>query len=190
MDHTCAMSPSRPLLFTSHSGDVFELQPEELEETSSLHPLNEPLKAPPSIPEIMELHPSILDGVNDIATTDGPASPLGDNHVRRFSSSRREPFCPTSSPLVTITNADDSTKDSSTASPAPSPPPASLSPNRSRRINRFGGTNPQPWMVYNEFGELVNAQTVLNPPKADELNNTQILRLIKKAYHHDVSTVL
>lgn len=42
-------------------------------------------------------------------------------------------------------------------------------------------------MVYDEYGTLVDESTLHQQPKPEDLNVTQVLRLIKKAYHHDVS---
>lgn len=41
-------------------------------------------------------------------------------------------------------------------------------------------------MVYNEYGELVNAHSHLKARNSADLSVTEILRLIRKAYHHDV----
>jgi hypothetical protein len=41
-------------------------------------------------------------------------------------------------------------------------------------------------MVYNEWGELVDERSLKTPPKSEDLSSTQLLRVIKKAYHHDV----
>jgi hypothetical protein len=45
-------------------------------------------------------------------------------------------------------------------------------------------------MVYNEYGELVDERTLRKSPKPEDLSVTQLLRVIKKAYHHDVSKAL
>lgn len=45
----------------------------------------------------------------------------------------------------------------------------------------------QVWMVYNEYGELVEAKSVLSLQSSRDMNVTQIMRLFKKTYHHDVS---
>lgn len=44
------------------------------------------------------------------------------------------------------------------------------------------------YMVYNEYGELVDAHSHLQTKSTQDLSVTEILRLIKKAYHHDVSS--
>lgn len=41
-------------------------------------------------------------------------------------------------------------------------------------------------MVYNEYGELVDERTLKHHPKPSELSVIQILRVIRKAYHHQV----
>jgi hypothetical protein len=46
----------------------------------------------------------------------------------------------------------------------------------------------QVWMVYNEYGELVDAKSVLRPQLSRDIKDvTQIMRLFQKVYHHDVS---
>lgn len=44
-----------------------------------------------------------------------------------------------------------------------------------------------PKMVYNEYGELVEKSFLKQSPESTDLSVTQLLRAIKKAYHHDVS---
>ncbi|PVH76804.1 hypothetical protein DL98DRAFT_639812 [Cadophora sp. DSE1049] len=41
-------------------------------------------------------------------------------------------------------------------------------------------------MVYNEYGELVEEKDLNVRPKSDELDVKQLLRVIKKAYHHEL----
>jgi hypothetical protein len=41
-------------------------------------------------------------------------------------------------------------------------------------------------MVYNEYGELVDERTLKHRPSPSELSVVQILRVIRKAYHHQV----
>lgn len=61
----------------------------------------------------------------------------------------------------------------------------------SRRVHR--GSNPPPLikvpMDYNEYGELVPVTSLSRHPTADELNVTQLLRVIKKRFHHEVSAL-
>lgn len=51
-------------------------------------------------------------------------------------------------------------------------------------------SNPPPLikvpMDYNEYGELVPVSSLSRHPTADELNVTQLLRVIKKRFHHEV----
>jgi hypothetical protein len=44
-----------------------------------------------------------------------------------------------------------------------------------------------PKMVYNEYGELVEESSLDHSPESTDLSVTQLLRVIKKGYHHDVS---
>ena len=45
-------------------------------------------------------------------------------------------------------------------------------------------------MVYNEYGELVDRESLNRAPIASELTTTEILRILKKAYHHHVRSTL
>lgn len=47
----------------------------------------------------------------------------------------------------------------------------------------------QAYMVYNEYGELVDAHNHLKARTTTDLSITEIMRLIRKAYHHDVSAL-
>jgi hypothetical protein len=42
-------------------------------------------------------------------------------------------------------------------------------------------------MVYNEYGELVEESSLKQSPESTDLSVTQLLRVIKKGYHHEVS---
>lgn len=42
-------------------------------------------------------------------------------------------------------------------------------------------------MVYNEYGELINESTLHIPTRPQDMTVTQLIRVINKAYHHDVS---
>ncbi|KAI9049289.1 hypothetical protein LZ554_007135 [Drepanopeziza brunnea f. sp. 'monogermtubi'] len=41
-------------------------------------------------------------------------------------------------------------------------------------------------MVYNQYGELVEERELHVSPKSEDLNVTQLLRVIRKAYHHEL----
>jgi hypothetical protein len=45
-------------------------------------------------------------------------------------------------------------------------------------------------LAYNQYGELVNVEQLMRPPASTELNVTQTLRLIYKAYHREVRFIL
>lgn len=45
-------------------------------------------------------------------------------------------------------------------------------------------------MSYNEWGELVDERNLHQPAKSEDLTVTQIIRSIKKSYHHDVGIFL
>lgn len=44
-------------------------------------------------------------------------------------------------------------------------------------------------MAYNEYGELVDELWLNKEPDSESLNVTQLLRTIKKRFHHDVSAI-
>jgi hypothetical protein len=44
-------------------------------------------------------------------------------------------------------------------------------------------------MVYNEYGELVEESTLNQSPESTDMSVPQLLRVIKKGYHHDVSSL-
>jgi hypothetical protein len=51
-------------------------------------------------------------------------------------------------------------------------------------------TNTKPYqvtMAYNEYGELANLEKLQTPLTPTEMTTTQILRVIRRAYHHEVS---
>jgi hypothetical protein len=43
-------------------------------------------------------------------------------------------------------------------------------------------------MAYNDYGELVAAADILHPLKSKDMSILQILRIIMKGYHHNVSS--
>ena len=47
---------------------------------------------------------------------------------------------------------------------------------------------PKTTLVYNEYGELVDFEKVKRPHTSADLSVTDTLRLIRKAYHHEVSS--
>lgn len=51
-------------------------------------------------------------------------------------------------------------------------------------------SNNGPTLVYNEYGELVDIEKIKRPPNSADLSVTETLRLIRKAYHHEVSCFL
>jgi hypothetical protein len=46
---------------------------------------------------------------------------------------------------------------------------------------------PKTSLVYNEYGELVDIEKIKRPHSSADLSVTETLRLIRKAYHHEVS---
>ena len=156
------------------------MKPEDLPTSCPLSPNY--VDAPKTGPDDEQTFP-FHDGV------DGPAEIPSDSlRLRQRVPRRREPSCGSSSTLIAVVNSED-LPDKTLAVEALDPEPPR---NRSPSPRRGGSTRSssdiaKASMVYNEYGELVSAQSLLIPPTPSELSVTQILRVIKKAYHHDVS---
>jgi hypothetical protein len=90
-------------------------------------------------------------------------------------------FCGSSSPLIKIVTIDElHNKYTADTPPAPA--------NGLRRHGSKCRSIVKAPMAYNEYGELVEESTLRRHPTTDELNVTQLLRVIKKGAHHAVST--
>ncbi|CZR59317.1 uncharacterized protein PAC_09209 [Phialocephala subalpina] len=152
-----------PLLFTSLEGEILEIQPEDLPPTSSLHPAN----AGATTSTKLLPQPGTFD--LPIRTLDGSNSPAS-----------QRSHC--GSPLIEFVTPDKLPLKSS-------PPRRSRYPGPyHRRTGSLGhrSTGVKAPMVYNEYGELVPEATVNQSPTPGQLSVTQLLRVIKKAYHHDL----
>jgi hypothetical protein len=96
-----------------------------------------------------------------------------------------DPSCASSHPLIKIVSLDELIKATTPISPSPkllATPPAK---HGSRRTSAQAAVVS---MVYNEYGELVGPESLNKAPVASELTTTGILRILKKAYHHHVSS--
>jgi hypothetical protein len=134
-------------LFTFHTGDIFEMKPEELPITCSLSPnypgpqtlpgaspdMFTPDSADSSIVEALEklAAPGAMDGM------DGPACASTESRPRSLS--RRATGCLTPSPLITVRSPEK-------AKPAP-PSPVVLSKKKSRREVTRSTVDEQAWYV-------------------------------------------
>ncbi|TAQ88271.1 hypothetical protein B7494_g3368, partial [Chlorociboria aeruginascens] len=157
--------PVIPLLFTSHTGEVFEMQ------------CNEPLTGWSTL--LSKLRSSTPKEASMSASSNSLAL-AAESMPRTQTSSARANV----SPLIMVSSAEDLQDD-----PAGAP-----SPNASRihggtlstEGEQDGDQALDPRMVYNEYGELVGAQSLLYTPKSSDLSVLQLLRLLKKAHHHDL----
>jgi hypothetical protein len=173
-------------LFTTPTGEILELTPEETssvaiplaaaghnkDETSSKVPVMK-LDLP-----ILTKHggPSHLDGPVDQALSHPPLlSPM---------SAHSSSSCGSSSPLIEVVTPDKLRKYTTNALRPP--------PTMSKQLVRRDGSKPRSLvkvaMAYDEYGELVEESKLRHHPTPDELSVTQLLRVIKKKFHHEVST--
>ena len=123
--------------------------------------------------------PSPLDGFIE--------SPSASHADHRRSTPLRNPSCASTSPLIKIISHDHpfvetspppSLKLNSPGEPSIQYPKHDFGQKESLKSNT---------MVYNEYGELVEEDSLRQNLKTENLNVTQLLRVIKKGYHHDVS---
>jgi len=183
-----------PLIFTTPTGEVFELTPETLPShilhsimlTDTYNPADFKPLAPemnlPIRPLPKSGGPGPLDGTTEGATaTPSPSSTPTEQSPHRQS-------CGSASPLIEILNPDELAHKN-----APNPRRAATTPVTSPiRPGRRDGTRPRSLvkvaMAYNEYGELMEEIKLQHHPTPDELSITQLLRVIRKKFHHTVST--
>jgi hypothetical protein len=94
------------------------------------------------------------------------------------------PGCPNCRPLIKIVSKEER-EANPTANGTVSPVTAEQGSTKRDRSRTEGLIDPK--MVYNEYGELVEESSLDNSPEPTDLSVTQLLRVIKKDYHHDVS---
>ena len=174
-----------PLLFTTPRREVFELTPEELNARSvhstRISHMEDEISPKISVPELEQpmlpkhAGPSPFDGNAEAATT----PPLQISTTR----SPHSLSCPSSSSLIEILTPDELLRKNN-----PGPPQTPTSPSKSGRRD---GIKPRSFvkvaMTYNKYGELVEESKLRHHPTPDELSVTQLLRVIRKKFHHDVS---
>ncbi|PMD43585.1 hypothetical protein L207DRAFT_300657 [Hyaloscypha variabilis F] len=179
-----------PLIFTTPTGEVFELTPETLPShilhsimlTDTYNPADFKPLAPemnlPIRPLPKSGGPGPLDGTTEAATaTPSPSSTPTEQSPHRQS-------CGSASPLIEILNPDELAHKN-----APNPRRAATTPVTSPiRPGRRDGTRPRSLvkvaMAYNEYGELMEEIKLQHHPTPDELSITQLLRVIRKKFHH------
>jgi hypothetical protein len=171
------------LLFTTPTGEILELTPGEtsaaaISSTTTSQNKNEV----PSNPSSTEVDLTILFKYGELrhldSCTDTAALPPPQNSDEKRA---QRSSCGSSSPLIKIVNPDEELLSMYIADP-PQAPEASP-----RRHESKSGSIAKVPMAYNETGELVEESSFRHYPTPDELNATQLLRVIKKAAHHTVS---
>jgi hypothetical protein len=179
MDHQYVTKRAGPLVFTSQTGESFELK---LEDVPTGCPLSSKYISTRSTDQKDEQSfpfPGRVDGTVKLSSSSFPLRPKQSHH--------RETSCASSSPLIAVVDVVDLPDkifvvEALDSSPSRNRPPSPRSLGKVKSGTYIAVAS----MVYNEYGELVDAQSLLSPPTPSELNVTQILRVIKKAHYHDV----
>lgn len=180
---TCKM---RPLLFATPTEEVFELTQEELGsrrvESATAMSMHDEIccKTPITDQELLALPshsvPNTLYDSAEPATTP-PAQTLSTQSLYRMS-------CGSASPLIEILTPDELAHRNSPSTPQTPPSPG--------EAVRSDGNKPRSFiqmaMAYDEYGELVAESKLRQHQTPDELSITQLLRLVRKKFHHEVST--
>ncbi|PQE16757.1 hypothetical protein CJF30_00003464 [Rutstroemia sp. NJR-2017a BBW] len=189
MDHECEKQQYSPLVFTSLQGKVFQVDLDEIPQLSPKHRRTESVKS------LLELRSSSSPDANGnvvkvheeqgldvgIGGLDGSGAESEDKEATRAEEQRLEDL--------------DRGRSSLASHFIPSQlvePMSNLSIQSPSPIQNFDGSpaanfdTDQVWMVYNEYGELVDAKSVLRPQRSRDMKDiTQIMRLFQKVYHHD-----
>ncbi|CZT46469.1 uncharacterized protein RSE6_06897 [Rhynchosporium secalis] len=187
-----------PNLFTSHTGEVFSLEvpAQPCERHDSICAVDYPLSVDgtmlPRICKALSLSSHDVDSCFDSHDPDTPSQTDGESGDQI---KNRNPSCGSTNPLIEIIGPD-GLQHINDLIPEPVPPfPVVKSPPPPRPNGKR--SRPKSWvidvtslvtvkMVYNEYGELVEERDMLMRPKSDELSVKQLLRVIKKAYHHEL----
>ncbi len=173
-----------PDLFTANTGEACELPTACDRHHSALDDFLRNIDST-SIPiRVVEPPDPIL--ISQDGTTDDPRE--RSTSVTDTSNLNRQTSCSTPSPLIKIVNEIEFQKATSTPTRLPNNPashPLSKKGCRSGSIKSVANLVTVS-MVYNEYGELVKEKDAQVSLKSDELSVTQLLRVIKKAYHHEV----
>jgi hypothetical protein len=167
--HRCKTNAPMDFLFTTMSGHVVEVNSRDLPSTSPYSPRFDPKIKLPTMEQRgpFTLPASVLTYLKSkklqVDSTDGSSDPKLESLGQCSTSA-------TSPPLMVV---------SRTASSSSSLTEAKGSTSSSQVVTLS--------MVYNEYGELVNAYDILHPPHSKDMSTLQILRIIKKGFHQNVS---
>ncbi|RDW89466.1 hypothetical protein BP6252_01498 [Coleophoma cylindrospora] len=187
------------LVFTTHLGDAFELSPECLGQISGRHRSSsqgEWIRFPPSFmskSRSLNLKESPkMDADQQAVKFNDAKTPLVPLQTTVFNISPDPQPSPSTPPISPTTGSSCFPAETfflphtsialvppGSKSPPVTPPQAVI------HENYLGQEIPNSVMAYNEYGELVTAESLRNPPHSTDLTVRQVLRLIKKAFHHD-----
>ncbi|APA08227.1 predicted protein [Sclerotinia sclerotiorum 1980 UF-70] len=182
MEHECEQQHFSPLVFTSHTGRVFQVDIDEILPLSPKHGRSN------SIVSIVELRASSPSppGLPLLGGFDGHGSENPQCPKIEPSHHRSRPSCG-GSPLISISTPGQLSQEMSNLSIQSSSPRKKQAQNS--LCDDFEENEEfdvcRAYMVYNEYGELVDAHSHLQTRNTQDLSVTEILRLIRKAYHHD-----
>ncbi|KAK2628449.1 hypothetical protein QTJ16_001552 [Diplocarpon rosae] len=99
----------------------------------------------------------------------------------------RPTSCGSMHPLIEIVAPEDLPKRPVTPYRVLAPPASHLLSKKKRRSSAKSLSDlTTVSVVYNEYGELIEETELHTSPRSDELSLTQLLRVIKKAYHHEL----
>lgn len=135
--------------------------------------------------------------ISDIDSTAGPVVAV----VSEAAELKRRSSCGSTTPLIEIVSPEELPKRAPATPPKALQPPADHPLSRKRSAERRSASRGSLGrkgsvknvahlttvsMVYNQYGELVEEKALLVSPKSEDLNVTQLLRVIRKGYHHEV----
>lgn len=195
MDHQCQQEEETPFLVALPTGETFDLTSAELAATLAQTSIASSFdKSPPytTTRELfhktsdlsLRLRNMSMDGATDPFITERPTTPviLDVNCPRRQTRRDRETSCASCAPGEVLTGEELIARETPKQPPSPNRIPMGLRRESQAEILMNS-------MIYNEYGELVNAADAYRVKDSAELNVTQWLRLINKAYRHEVSAM-
>jgi hypothetical protein len=132
-----------------------------------------------------------LSNLPDIPSLDGASSP----EEQQEEEVHRDTHATESLPSIMVTNNVDSPEEPSAPLRNSSTKKTKKKRSSSSTLASQNGTSstvfvpPKTTLAYNEYGELFDMEKVKRPQTSADLNVTETLRLIRKAYHHEVRYV-
>ncbi|KAM3080910.1 hypothetical protein ACMFMF_002827 [Clarireedia jacksonii] len=193
MDHECEEQQFSPLIFTSLQGKVFQVDLDEIPQLPPTH------QRSGSVKSILELRPSSSIDANDkgveygngleagIGGLDGSTVDHENKEVTRTEEQGLKDLDRGRSTLASHFIPTQLVEPMSNLSMQLPSPPQTAARATSRDASPAANFDAdQVWMVYNEYGELVEVKSVLRLQSSRDMKDiTQIMRLFKKVYHHE-----